>query len=172
MGGLWCGYPPNKAPSPQIEIRNTINQRSSCQFSECQAPLYKRKASLLKTFWSVHWNIYESIQSYIKQLVSLLDFNTEQSWKSLLWPGYNKWNGQNIAAILVVSSTIPAQHRLCLTSETMRLLKCSEISKINSIAATELLWWRSQSRSLWPMRSIKVCKQAIFRFAISSFQNP
>ena len=30
--------------------------------------------------------------------------------------------------------------------------------------------WRSRSRSLWQMRSIKVCKEAIFWFAISSFK--
>jgi len=168
--GLWYDQPTNKTPSPQIEIWNTINQWSFCQFLECQAPLHKRKAPLLKTFWTVHWNINESIQSYIKQPVSLLGFNTAQSWKSLLWPSCGKWNGQHIAAILVASSTILAQHGLCLTSETMRLHKCSEISKINSVTATELLWWRSQSRSIWPMRSIKVCKEAIFRFAISSLK--
>jgi len=134
-----------------------------------QAPLHKRKAPLLKTFWTVH-NIYGSIQSHIKQPVSLIGFNTAQGWKSFLWLGCGKWNGQYIAAILVVSSTILARHRLYLTSETMRLLKCSEISKINSVTATELLWWRSQSRSLWPMWSIKVCKEAIFWSAISSFK--
>ena len=47
----------------------------------------------------------------------------------MLWPGCRKWTGQYIVAILVVSSTILAQHGLCLTSETMRLIKCSEISK-------------------------------------------
>jgi len=158
-----------KLPAPKIEIWNAINQWRFCQFSECQAPLHKRKTPTLKTFWTVHWNIYESIQSYIEQPVSLLGFNTAQSWKSLLWPGCGNWNGQYIAEILVVS-TILAHHGLYLTSETMRLLKCSEISKINSVTATELLWWRSQSRSLRPMWSIKVCKEAIFRSAISSFK--
>jgi len=43
--------PPNKAPSPQIETWNTINQWSFCQFLECQATQHKRKAPLLKTFW-------------------------------------------------------------------------------------------------------------------------
>jgi len=38
-------------------------------------------------------------------------------------------NGQHIAAILVVPSTILAQHGLCLTSETMRLVKYSKTSK-------------------------------------------
>jgi len=143
-----------------------------CQFSECQAPQHRRKSSRLKTFWIIHWNIYEiyeSILSY-KQPVSLLGFNTAQSWKSLIWPSCGKWNGQCIAAILVVLSTILAQHGLCLTSETMRLLKCSEMNKINSVTATEQLWRRLQSRSLWPMRSTKVSKEAIFWFAISSFK--
>jgi len=35
------------------------------------------------------------------------------------------------AATSVVSSTILAQHGLCLTSETLRSLKCSEMIKIN-----------------------------------------
>jgi len=122
----------------------------------------------LKTFWAIHWNIYESIQSYIKQPVSVLGFNTAQSWKSLLWSSCGKWNGQHIAGILVVSSTTPAQHGLCWTSETMLSLKCSEMSKISSVTTTERLWWRSQSRSLWPMWSTIVCKEDIFRFAISS----
>ena len=125
--------PQTKLPAPKIEVWNTINQRS-CQFSECQAPLWK-------TFWTVYWNIYESIRSYLKQPVSLLGFNTAQSWKSLLWPGCGNWNGQYIAAILVVSSTILAHHGLYLTSETMRLLKCSKVSKINSITDPELLRW-------------------------------
>ena len=153
-----------------MKIQNTINYWSFCQFSECQAPLLKRKARPLQTFRTVHWNIYQSIQSYIKQPVSLLGFNTEQSWKSLLWPGCGKWNGQHNAAMLVASSTMLTQHGLCLTSETMRLLKYSEISKINSVTATNLEWRRWRSRSLWPMRSIKVFKEAIFRFTVFSFK--
>jgi len=43
--------PPNEAPIPQIEIWNTINQWSFIKFSECQAPLHKRKVPLLKTIW-------------------------------------------------------------------------------------------------------------------------
>ena len=76
----------------QIEIWNTINQWSFCQTWEFQAPLHIRSAPLLQTFWTVHWNIYESIQSYVKQPISLFGFNTAQSWKSLLWPGCGKWN--------------------------------------------------------------------------------
>jgi len=127
---VWLA-PQTKLPAPQIQIWKTINKWGFCLFSECQDSLHKRKSPLLKTFWTAHRNIYESIQNCIKELVSLLDFNMKQSWKSLLWPGCGKWNGQHIAAILVVSSTILAQHGLCLTSETMWLLKCSEISKIN-----------------------------------------
>ena len=136
MGDFGVVIPPNKTSSPQIEIWNAINQWSFCQFLEFQAPLHKRKSPLLKTFWTVHWNIYESIQSYIKQPVLLLGLNTAQSWKSLVWPGCGKWNEQHIAAILVVLSTILTQHGLCLTSGTVRLLKCSEISKINSVTVT------------------------------------
>jgi len=135
-GGLWHSYPPKQSSQPQIEIWNTINQWSFCQFSECQAVLHKRKAPLLKTFWTVCWNINKSIQSCIKQQVSLHGFNMAQIWKSLFWPGCGKWDGQHIAAILVVLSAILAQHRLCSTSETMRFLKCSKISKINLITAT------------------------------------
>jgi len=50
--GLWCGYPPKQSSQPQSEIWNTMNQWSFCQFSEFQAPLHKRKAPLLKTFWT------------------------------------------------------------------------------------------------------------------------
>ena len=78
--------------------------------------------------WTVNWNIYRSIQSYIMQPVSLLGFNTVHSWKSSLWSDCGKCDGQRNAAILVVSSTVLAQHKLCLTSETMRLLKWSEMS--------------------------------------------
>ena len=130
MRNFGAVIPPNKAPSPPIwNMKYHMNQCSFCQFSECQALLHKRKAPLLKTFWTIHWKIHESIQSYIKQLVSLLGFNMAQSWKSLLWPNCGKWSGQHIAAILVVSSTILAQHGLCLTSETMQFIKYSEISK-------------------------------------------
>jgi len=37
--------------APQTELWNTINRWSFYQISECQAPLNKRKASLVKTFW-------------------------------------------------------------------------------------------------------------------------
>jgi len=137
-GGFGALSYPNKAPSPP-NWNKCYKSVEFCQFSECQAQLYKREAPLLKTFWTVHWNIYESIQSYIKQPVSLHGFNTAQSWKSLLWPSCGKCNGQHIAAILVVSSTILVQHGLCLTSETMRLHKCSKMSKINSVTAAKLL---------------------------------
>ena len=138
---------------PQIGRWNTIYQWRFRQFSEFQAPLHKRGAAMFKTFCTVHWNIYESIQGYIKQPVSLLGFNMAQSWKSLLWSGCGKWNAHcsNIG---------------CLVDQHC----CSEISKINSVTATEILWWRSQRRSLWPMRSIKFGKEAIFQFAISSFK--
>ena len=89
-----------------------------------KALLHKRKALLLKTFSNVHWNIYQSIQSYIKQPVSLTQHRVEN-------PRSGQWNEQRNAAILVGSSTILAQHGLCLTSETVRLLKCFEMSKIN-----------------------------------------
>ena len=78
MEGVWYSYLPNKAPSPHTEIWNIINQWSFCRFSECQAPLHKCKAPLLKTFWTIYWNIYENIQRYSKQSVSLLGFNTAQ----------------------------------------------------------------------------------------------
>ena len=100
--GLVRLSPQTKPPAPQIAILKTTNQWSFCQFSECQAPLHKRKAPLVKTFWAVHWNIYRSIQSYIEQPISLLGFNTAQSWKSSLRPGCDKWNWQHNTAILVV----------------------------------------------------------------------
>ena len=169
MGALVRLSPQTKLQPPNWNMKyyKTVE---FCQFAECQAPQHKCKASRLKTFWTIHWNIYETIQSYFKQPVSLLGFKTAQSCKSLLWPGCSKWNGQHIAAILVVSSTILTQHGFCLTSETMRLLKCSEI-KINSVTAIELLWWKSQSRSFWPTWSIKVCKEAIFD-SLSLFSKP
>jgi len=49
-----------------------------------------------------------AFKSYIKQPVSLFGFDKAKIWKSLLWPGCDKWNEQYIAAILVVSSTILA----------------------------------------------------------------
>ena len=162
----------NKAPSLQNWNMKYYKSVEFCQFSECHALLHKRKAPLLKTYWTIHWNIYESVQSFIIQPVSLLGFNMAQSWKSLLWPGCGKWNGQHIAAILVVSLTILAHHGLCLTLETMQLLKCSEISKINSVAITELLWWRLQSRSLWPMQSVHQGLQgSYFSIRYLFFQN-
>jgi len=137
------------------------------QFLECQAPCTNLKPLSWRlsdddSVWTVHWNIHQSIQSSIKQSVSLLGFNTAQSWKSSLWPGCVRWNGQRSAAKLIVTSTILSQHGLCLTSETMRLLKCSEISKINSFTATELVWRRSPCRTLWSMRHTKVCKELFF----------
>ena len=78
MGALVWLDPQTNLPAPQIEIRNTINQWSFCQLSECQDLLHKRKTPLLKTFWTVHGNIYESIQNYNKQPVLLLGFNTAQ----------------------------------------------------------------------------------------------
>jgi len=134
--------------------------------------LHKRKAHLFATFcnssvWTVHSNIYHRIHSYIKQPVSQLGFNTAPSWKSSLWPGCGKWNEQHNAVISVVSSATLAQRGLCLTSETMRSLKCSEMSKINSVTATEVVWRSSRSRSIWSVGSNKICKKPIFRFAIS-----
>ena len=55
--GLWWAEPPEtKLQAPRNW--NTINQRSSCQFLECQAPRananpppHNSKAPLLRTFW-------------------------------------------------------------------------------------------------------------------------
>jgi len=159
---IWCGYPRKQSSNHPNWNMKYYKSVQFCQFSESQAPQHKRKSPRLKTFWTIHRNIYENIQSYIKEMVSLFGFNTAQIWKSLRWPSCGKWNGQHIAAILVVSSTILAQHGLWLTTETMRSLRCSEMSKINSDTATEWLWLRPQSRSLWQMRSTKVCKEAFF----------
>ena len=52
VGGL---APQKISKPPQIETQNTINQLSFCQLLECQAPPYKRKAPLLKTFWRRFW---------------------------------------------------------------------------------------------------------------------
>jgi len=52
FGGL---VPQNKFQARRIEIWNSINQWSFCQFLECQAPLLKRNAPLLKTFWRWFW---------------------------------------------------------------------------------------------------------------------
>ena len=144
--------------------------RMSSLPAQMQSPHWRLSGE--DSVWTVHWSINKSIQSYIKQLVSLLGFNTAQSWKSLLWSSCGKWNEQHIAGILVVSLTILAHHGLCLTLETMRLLKCSEISKINSVAITELLWWRLQSRSLWPMQSVHQGLQgSYFSIRYLFFQN-
>ena len=44
-------YPPNKAPNPpKLQYENCKSVQFS-QFLECEAPLRKRKALLLKTFW-------------------------------------------------------------------------------------------------------------------------
>ena len=121
--------------------------------------------------FTLYWNIYQSIQSYIKQPVSLLGYNMAQSWKYLLWPGCGKWNGQHNAAILVDSSTVLAQHGLCLTPETIRLLKCSEMSKINYIGYCHKTGMAEVVKpSLWLIQSTKLCKEAIFWLAISSFK--
>jgi len=51
-GGALVGLSPKQSSKPpQIEIWNIINQWSFCQIFRSQAPLHKRKASLLKTFW-------------------------------------------------------------------------------------------------------------------------
>ena len=49
-GALVGISPPNKAPSPKIEIWNFMNQ---CNFANLNVkpPLHKRKAPLLTTFW-------------------------------------------------------------------------------------------------------------------------
>ena len=132
-------------------------------------PLYWRLSGD-GSVWTDDWNIYQYIQKYIKQPDSSLGFDTAQRWKSSFWPGCGKWNGQGSAAMMVVSSTILAQHKLCLTSETMRLLKMSPDEQITSVIAIELVWWRSWRQSLLPMRSTKVCKAAIFWFVVSSFK--
>jgi len=55
--GAFGGLPiPNKAPSPQSETWNTINQLRFCQFLKCQAPPHKPKAPLLKTFCRRFWS--------------------------------------------------------------------------------------------------------------------
>jgi len=46
-GGFGRLIPPNKAPTPQIGIWNTINQWSFCQFFSMSIPLHKREAPLL-----------------------------------------------------------------------------------------------------------------------------
>jgi len=112
-----------------------------------------------------------AFKSYIKQPVSLFGFDKAKIWKSLLWPGCDKWNEQYIAAILVVSSTILAYAAWALLDiRNNAITQMFRDHQNNSVTAKELLWWRSQSRSLWPIRSIKVCKEAISRFAISSFK--
>jgi len=132
--------------------------RMSSLPAQMQSPHWRLSGE--DSVWTVHWSINKSIQSYIKQPVSLLGFNTAQSWISSLWPGCGKWNGQRNAAILVVSST--TQHGLCLTSDTTRLFICSEMSKINSITATKLAWRRSRSRSLWSKRSKRFARRLFF----------
>ena len=108
--GLWCGYPPKQNFQPPNRKMKYYKSVEFVNFENFKPRCTKIKPLFLKTFSTVHWNYFESIQSYIKQPVSLLGFNTAQSWKSLLWPGCGKWNGQHIVAILVVSSTILAQH--------------------------------------------------------------
>ena len=49
--GFWGLYSRNKAPSVQIELWSTVNRWSFCHISECQPPLKKCKASILKVFW-------------------------------------------------------------------------------------------------------------------------
>jgi len=44
MGDFGVVSPQTELPAPQIEIR------SFCQFTECQAPLHKRKAPPLQSF--------------------------------------------------------------------------------------------------------------------------
>ena len=150
--GLVHLAPQTKLPAPQIEIWNTINQWSFCQFSECQAPLHKRKAPSVKTFWTVHWNIYQSIQSYIKQTVSLLGFNTAQSWKSSLRPGCGKWSGQHNAAISVVSST---------TSPTWALVD------IRNNAITQMFWNEQNKLGYRHMTvMVEVAKPVIMAIAV------
>jgi len=46
---FWGLSPPNKAPSPPIELWSTID-RSFNQISECQSPLNRRNTPQLKTF--------------------------------------------------------------------------------------------------------------------------
>jgi len=275
--------------APQIEIWNTINQWSFVNFQDVKPRCTKRKAPLLKTFWTVHWTICESLQSYIKQPVSLLDFNkvqlkifalarlwqvdwtahcnnigclvdhTSPAWALLdiinnaitqmfrdqqnklgyhrcrserifgdakkfctnfpklaqkvvvqilptvFWCDLQKWSLllflQTLSAIFEVKqrwapylsrfSGILPRYLGILFEFSDILPKFLEIlPKFStnqnfwgcaytrappppipqSVTATELLWWRSRNRSLWPMVSIMVCKEAIFRFAISSFK--
>jgi len=140
MRNFGAVIPPNKAPSPPIwNMKYHMNQCSFCQFSECQALLHKRKAPLLKTFWTIHWKIYESIQSYIKQLVSLLGFNMAQSWKSLLWPSCGKWTAHCSNIGCLVDHTSPAWALLDIGNNAIYQIFWDQ--QINSITAIELSWW-------------------------------
>jgi len=98
-----------KLPAPKIEIWNTINQWSVCQFWECQAPLHKRKTPTLKTFWTIHWSIYESIQSCIKQPASLLGYGTELKIFALARLWQLEWTVHCSNNGCLVDHTSPAQ---------------------------------------------------------------
>jgi len=97
---------------------------------------------------------------------------TAQSWKSLLWPGCGNWqvawtaHCSNIGGL--VDHTSPAWALLDIRNNA--ITQMFEISKINSLLPHNFHGGGRKADLLWPMRSIKVCKEAIFRFAISSFK--
>ena len=112
-GGLLGTKPPPKQSSktPKIETWNTINQFSFCQILECQslphkakAPLQKRKAPLLKTFWRRFW-IWPALLFSISCARFGMDSNFFGSFLYLL-SRYHAWMMASINLFTVVQYNI------------------------------------------------------------------
>ena len=76
-----------------------------------------------------------------------------------------EWTAQCSNIGCLVDHTSPAWALLDIRNNAI-----TQMFRDKIFTATEMVWWRSQSRSLWLMLSTNVCKEAIFRFAISSFE--
>ena len=135
-GGFGALSPQTKLPAPQIQIWNIINQWSFCHFQNVKSrctnvkPLYWRLAGpFIETFIRAFRVTSNS------RFPCLVSNGTELKIpaQASLWQV--EWNGQHNAAIWLSRRPL-AQHGLCFTSETMQLLKCFEMSKINSVTAT------------------------------------
>ena len=79
-GGSFGGFShPNKAPSPLRLKYERLNQSSFCQLLECQAPLHKRKAPLLKTIWRRFWRYSQAYVGFDRVNHIKLMFITTES---------------------------------------------------------------------------------------------
>ena len=66
------------ASSPLRLKHKTLNQCSFCQFLECQAPLHKRKAPLVKTIWRRFWRFSQEYVGFDRvNRIKLMFITTE-----------------------------------------------------------------------------------------------